>query len=70
MNRLAVTYRGAAEVTGLSASGLRKEVAEGRLKAVRLGGRVLIREEDLRAWFEQRIQPYQRNAQSGESQAA
>lgn len=70
MTRLAVTYKGASEASGLSPSSLRKEVNEGRLKAVRLGGRVLIREEDLRAWFEQQIEPYQRSGKSDEPQAA
>lgn len=68
--RLAVTYKGAAEATGLSPSGIRKEVTEGRLKAMRLGGRVLIREEDLKSWFEQRVEPYQRAVESEEPQAA
>jgi excisionase family DNA binding protein len=54
--KIAMGFAEAAEATGLSKSFLRNAVKDPnpsrRLKTVRVNRRRLIREEDLRAWFE------------------
>ena len=54
--KIAMDFAEAAEATGLSKSFLRNAVKDPdrsrRLKTVRVNRRRLIREEDLRAWFE------------------
>ena len=65
--RIAMGFAEAAEVTGLSKSFLRNALKDPdpsrRLRTVRVNRRRLIREEDLRAWFE-------RVAHTDDSQAA
>lgn len=56
--KISFSFKGAASTVGVSPSYLRKAVANGELKAIRLGGRVLIRDEDLREWFENNSRPY------------
>lgn len=54
--KIAMGFAEAAEATGLSKSFLRNAVKDSdpsrRLRTVRVNRRRLIREEDLRAWFE------------------
>jgi excisionase family DNA binding protein len=50
---LAYTYRDAARVTGLGVSTIRREVTVGRLKNIRVRGRVLITDEELRRYLKQ-----------------
>lgn len=49
---LALGVRAAARAVGVHPSTISREIAAGRLKARRLGRRVLIRPADLRAWLE------------------
>lgn len=50
--RIAYTYRQAAEVTGLSVRFLQGEVAAGRLRARKAGGRTIVGHTDLLDWIE------------------
>jgi excisionase family DNA binding protein len=50
--RVAYTYPEAANVTGLSVRFLQAEVAAGRLRAKRAGGRRIIGRTDLLDWYE------------------
>lgn len=62
INRLAWSLREISESTGLSPNFLRYEVQLGNLPARKFGRRVLVRDEDLRAYLE--------NGSSGGSSSA
>jgi excisionase family DNA binding protein len=51
MQRLALSIDEAAASAGLGLTRLRQEIREGRLRARRVGGRVLITNDDLVAWL-------------------
>ena len=51
MDRVALSVNEAAESTGVGLTKLRAEIREGRLRARRLGGRVLITTDDLATWL-------------------
>jgi excisionase family DNA binding protein len=48
---LAYSFQGASKATGLGVSTLRREVRAGRLRAVRVRGRVVITDEDLQRYL-------------------
>jgi excisionase family DNA binding protein len=55
--KLAYTVKEACDAVGLCKSQLYVEAAEGRLEMGKLGGRTVIRAEELRRWFAARYAP-------------
>jgi excisionase family DNA binding protein len=51
-DRMAMSPAEAAQVAGIGTTLLREEIAAGRLTARKVGARVLIAVEDLRAWLD------------------
>ena len=54
---LAYNYEGAAQATGLGVSTIRREVRAGRLKNVKVRGRVLITDAELRRYLAEMERP-------------